>query len=217
MTINVAILYVGDLPPNPWHTLMKISSSTAVRVVLVMHVEGDLCTQLASKQVNVIVLYSMFFDLDVLVYLKDLKQLYPHLGLALVTDNLSVQNVRMAYQEGVSACLSCNSTSLELTIAIMAISKGDRYLSPQWGQAVVSAYIAGAQISDTSDLSGRQREILRLLVKGHSCADVAELLAISTKTVESHRSKIMKKLKADNLVSLVHRTYREELCINSQD
>jgi len=59
-----------------------------------------------------------------------------------------------------------------------------------------------------NELSPRELQIMRLLAAGRSNRQIAFILAISVKTVETHRSRVMRKLKLDSLVSLVHYAVR---------
>jgi two-component system, NarL family, response regulator NreC len=93
----------------------------------------------------------------------------------------------------------------ELARGIRTVAAGNRYLSPPLSDRVLDAYLRGPdQQQDPEDmLTVREREVLRLAADGRSNAEVAALLFISRRTVETHRARAMKKLGLRNHVELV--------------
>lgn len=84
----------------------------------------------------------------------------------------------------------------ELTRGIRAVAAGARYLSPPLSERALEAYVrrADPQREQQDTLTVREREVLRLAAEGRSNANVAKLLFISRRTVETHRARAMKKL-----------------------
>jgi len=106
------------------------------------------------------------------------------------------------FEAGASAYVLKNEAMDDLVAAIEAVLRGGRYVSP----AAVSAAPTGPQRSaevDKGTLSERERDVLRLLAAGQRTKEIAELLGISAKTVETYRSRLMLKLGIDNLPGLV--------------
>lgn len=98
------------------------------------------------------------------------------------------------------------STGTELVHAIEVVSHGESYLDPSLVNMVVSNY-AGTDQPGKDDklarLSQREQEVCRLLALGYSHARIGELLSISSRTVESHRARIMAKLDLHSRAGLV--------------
>ena len=96
---------------------------------------------------------------------------------------------------------------MELVSAIRAVHRGESFLSPQITKKVINKYISKTKskiISDKFDLlTEREREILQLIVEGHTNQKISEILFISRKTVETHRTNLMKKLDIHNVVELI--------------
>jgi DNA-binding NarL/FixJ family response regulator len=90
-------------------------------------------------------------------------------------------------------------------MAIKAVSRGDVYLSPKISTQVVERYVksASAEPDPLAGLTTRQREILQLVAEGKSSKEIATLLDLSAKTVESHRAQIMERLGVHDLTGLV--------------
>ncbi len=115
--------------------------------------------------------------------------------------------VRQALRCGASGYLLKKSVVEELLIAIRSASKGEIYLSPSIAQTVLSGFLQTESANESStvleQLSSREREILQLIVEGHTNQAAAEVLGISEKTVEKHRAILMKKLEVHNLPDLI--------------
>ncbi len=84
----------------------------------------------------------------------------------------------------------------ELARAIREVAAGRRYLSPPLSERALETYTrrAGGASDPYDSLTGREREVLKLVAEGHTNAAIGERLCISTRTVESHRAHAMKKL-----------------------
>jgi DNA-binding NarL/FixJ family response regulator len=113
--------------------------------------------------------------------------------------------VAQALRAGVAGYLLKDAADDELPMAIKTISRGDVYLSPRISTQVVERYIhsASAAPDPLAGLTTRQREILQLVAEGKSSKEIASLLDLSVKTVESHRGQIMERLGVHDLTGLV--------------
>ncbi len=115
--------------------------------------------------------------------------------------------VRQALQNGAKGFLLKGSVSEELLLAIRAASRGAVYLSPAISETVL-AEVSTAQPSPRAQgpgdqLTPREREMLQMISEGYTNSRMAEVLGISVKTVERHRTNLMAKLNARNLVELI--------------
>ncbi|MCY3771171.1 MAG: response regulator transcription factor [Gemmatimonadetes bacterium] len=115
--------------------------------------------------------------------------------------------VHQALRCGASGYLLKKSGVEELLIAIRSANKGEIYLSPSIAQTVLSGFLQTESTNESStvleQLSFREREILQLIVEGHTNQAAAQVLGISAKTVEKHRAIMMKKLEVHNLPDLI--------------
>lgn len=123
--------------------------------------------------------------------------------------------VREALRRGARGYLLKRSVSEELLLAIRAAHRGDRYLSPEVSDAVVTGFLQGSEVAEQpggfETLSAREREVLKLLAEGEAHQAVASRLNISVKTVESHRANIARKLDVRDLPGLVRVAIRHGL------
>lgn len=100
----------------------------------------------------------------------------------------------------------------ELITAIQAVVMNQkRYLSPKITSLILDDYLNLCQEEETSALSNREREVLQLIAEGKSTRQIAADLNLSIKTIESHRSQIMKKLNMNSLAELTKYAVREGL------
>jgi two-component system, NarL family, response regulator NreC len=98
----------------------------------------------------------------------------------------------------------------ELLTAIAEVARGATYLSPEVSRGVVDACLTG-EAPTPDPLTEREREVLQLVAEGLSTREVGELLAVSCKTAESHRTRIMRKLDLHNTAGLVRYAIRRGL------
>ncbi len=115
--------------------------------------------------------------------------------------------VRQALRHGAKGFLLKGSVSEELLLAIRAASRGAVYLSPAISETVLSEATATQMSSKPSgagdQLTPRELELLQMISEGRTNNQMAEALGVSVKTVERHRTNLMTKLNARNLVELI--------------
>jgi len=99
-----------------------------------------------------------------------------------------------------------DATHAELLMAIKSVLMGKPYLSPGVSDKVIEGYLAGRKTLRSTTpwdtLTQREREILKLIAEGYKNRQIADYLYISVKTVEKHRSNLMKKLDLHNTSAL---------------
>jgi DNA-binding NarL/FixJ family response regulator len=138
---------------------------------------------------------------------------YPACRLLILADSFDPQLVLKIMQAGAQGFLLKSASDSELHQALDALRTGERYLSPDIAHEVLSAALSSEQPRHgnppVSRLTARQLEILRLIARGKSTREMAAGLGLSIKTVESHRSQIMKRLQIFDVAGLVLHAVRE--------
>ncbi|MNJ39075.1 Oxygen regulatory protein NreC [compost metagenome] len=124
--------------------------------------------------------------------------------------------IMQALESGAHGYLLKDTTATELEQALTALRHGERYLSPAIAHTVINQALLRTQsvkapASDSHNLTARQLEILRLIVRGKSTREIAHGLGLSIKTVETHRSQIMKRLQIYDVAGLVLFAVREQI------
>lgn len=112
-----------------------------------------------------------------------------------------------ALRAGVSGYLIKTRAADDLEHAIREVCRGGVYLSQGLSRDVVEAYLSRKPLAAV-ELSPRERQVLQLVAEGKSTKEVASLLGVSTKTAESHRTRIMAKLDIHETASLVRYAIR---------
>ncbi|MCW8923556.1 MAG: response regulator transcription factor [Gammaproteobacteria bacterium] len=130
--------------------------------------------------------------------IQRIRNRYPEIKILVITVHKTKEYVHAALKAGANGYLLKDDTSNELINAINDILAGKIHLSSSICGNVVLGYLAtpdNETISSSTDLlTMREREVMKLIAEGYRNKDVAEYLSISLKTVEKHRSNMMKKL-----------------------
>jgi DNA-binding NarL/FixJ family response regulator len=132
-------------------------------------------------------------------------------GLSVHSDRRFVQGMLSA---GASGYVLKDAAFEELEDALRAAAAGRVYLSPDVAGVVVEGFVRSASPSPSSPfevLTPREREVLQLLAEGKRTKEIASILGVSVKTVESHRSRTMKKLDVHSVAELTKYAIREGL------
>jgi len=117
-------------------------------------------------------------------------------------------------KSGASGYLLKDCAFDELTRAIETVQKGQIYLSPSVSGDLVSSLLNGSgqvEVLNTNNLTHREREVLQLMSEGKSTKQIAVDLEISSKTVETHRRQLMRKLEIFNVAELTKYAIRKGL------
>ncbi|MFT5134796.1 MAG: DNA-binding NarL/FixJ family response regulator [Gammaproteobacteria bacterium] len=124
--------------------------------------------------------------------------------------------VKQMLQAGASGYLLKDCAFEELTLAMQTIANEQIYLSPGVTNLVVKDYLHHLSEGNTASpeiLTPRERETLQLLAEGNSTGQIAKLLNISSKTVETHRRQIMNKLALKSIAELTKYAIREGITL----
>jgi DNA-binding NarL/FixJ family response regulator len=127
--------------------------------------------------------------------------------LTMYTDD---RYVLEALQAGIRGYVIKSQAAADLVRAIQEVRGGKTYLSPGISQAVVEAYLAKTEMP-AEPLTAREREVLQLVAEGKTTKEIAQVLGISVKTAESHRTRIMGKVNIHATANLVRYAIRRGL------
>jgi len=134
----------------------------------------------------------------------------PRTKVILLTMHTDDHYVLEALRTGVHGFVVKTQAPADLARAIHEVLRGMVYLSPLVSRTLVQAYLAKSALPP-DPLTSREREVLQLVAEGHTTKEIAKLLGISAKTVESHRTRIMKKLDTPNTAGVVRYAIRRGL------
>jgi two-component system response regulator NreC len=148
--------------------------------------------------------------LDGLAVLREAARLSPQTRIIILTRHMEEPYAVEAMRSGARGYVLKTQASTDLVAAIRHVERGEVYLSPKISKAVVQAYLTNSEGS-SSPLSVRERQVLQLVGEGHSTKKIATLLGISTKTADTHRTKLMEKLDIHQTAGLVRYAIRNGL------
>jgi DNA-binding NarL/FixJ family response regulator len=136
----------------------------------------------------------------------------PETKILVLTQYDDKEHVFPAIQAGANGFISKTAASSELTSGVRAVAAGGSYLSPAVAKLFVEDYQRAAPIEDKSDpyneLTGREKDTLKLVVEGYKTRQIADMLSITPKTVEAHKASLMKKLGIHSNLELVKYAFR---------
>jgi len=133
-----------------------------------------------------------------------LRDVAPAVKTIMLSMYATKEHIFRALQAGARGYLLKNSAGSELVNAIRIVQSGQRYLSQKISDTVVDDYLLESRVAGPLDaLSAREREVLQLVAEGHSSAQVAAMLSLSPKSIETYRSRLMQKIGVSDLPSLV--------------
>ena len=139
--------------------------------------------------------------------IRRIRKEFSEIKILILTQYDDKDHVFPVIQAGANGFVSKTAASSELISGIRAIFAGESYLSPSIAKLFVEDYQRVALTEDIKDhyeqLTDREREILKLVVEGYKTQLIAEMLTITPKTVEGHKTSLMNKLGIHNTIELV--------------
>jgi DNA-binding NarL/FixJ family response regulator len=139
----------------------------------------------------------------------------PGTEIVIFTMHESEELIRQALSSGVRAVVVKSDVEGHLIAAVESVLRHDVYFSPKVSETLRNVLMRtseeGVSALTCDKLSEREREVTRLLAEGKNNKEVATALALSVRTVETHRANIMRKLELNSIVGLVHYAVRHQL------
>jgi len=161
----------------------------------------------ADLNPDVVVMDIAMPELNGIETTRQLRDRCPSVKVIILSMHSSNEHIYQALQAGALGFLVKESAGQEVIAAVRAVQAGRRYLSHRIQENVIDEYIRHIQAREPQSplklLSEREREILQLVVEGKASTEIAELLFLSPKIVETYRSRLMQKLQIKDLPSLV--------------
>jgi DNA-binding NarL/FixJ family response regulator len=145
---------------------------------------------------------------------REIRHLFPNVKILVLTMHKDREYLYQALSAGAHGYLLKEDSDEELFAAIGTIRKGAIYVTKALAGVVstdISALFRGGERKLSRSLTGREREVLKFISEGKSNSEVAEILRISIRTVETHRANIMNKLDLKNTAELVRYAIQNSL------
>lgn len=133
---------------------------------------------------------------------REIRRVSPHTRTVLLTMHTEDHYVLEAIRAGITGYVVKTAAAADLVRAIQEVLRGHMYLSPGISRVLADAYLAGSD-PQVDPLTSRERQVLQLVAEGKTTKEIAHLLGVSGKTVETHRTRMMDKLGIHNTAGLV--------------
>jgi len=197
-----------------------------VRALIELHPGWEVCgeaitgraaVEKARKLVpDMVVMDIAMPELNGLDATRQILKTAPRTEVLILTAHESEQLVREVLEAGAHGYVLKSAAGRDLMNAIEALSKHETFFTNRVEKILVDSYRKRGSQEESSGkspwlLSAREREVIQLLAEGKSNNEVAEILYLSAKTVETHRAHIMEKLNLHSVVGLVHYAIRNRI------
>ncbi len=167
---------------------------------------SEALTKVTELQPDVAIMDISMPLMDGLEATRRIHKEFPRTRVLVLTQHDDKEYVFPIIEAGASGFISKVAASSELVVGIRSVSRGDSYLSPTVARLLVEGYQRGdVQIGHDpyEQLTVRERDVLKLVVEGHTTREIADTLIVSPKTVEGHKTSLMAKLGIHNRIDLV--------------
>ena len=151
---------------------------------------------------DVVVMDISMPDLNGIEAARQIRVRAPSVRIVMLSMHANREHVHQALAAGAEGYVLKEAAANEVVTAVRAVTAGRRYLSPAIESAMLDAGGTGTR-GPLESLSTRERQVLQLVVEGESSAEIARTVHLSPKTVETYRSRLMKKLGVANVTALV--------------
>lgn len=156
---------------------------------------GTLIPDIILSDINMPVLNGM-------AAIEQIGRIHPEIKCVILTMHEERAYILQALKIGVQGYILKNIERYDLEKAIISIFEGGKYFSPIVTN-ILAESVARPEQNTVSELTPREIQVLELVAEGHSTKQVADKLGIGTRTVESHRVNMLKKMKVNNTAELV--------------
>lgn len=178
---------------------------TILREALSALLKGEPGIELVATHPDVVLIDLALPDMDGLAAVREVKRRSPGTKALVISAHKSAQAIRAALSAGADGYLLKGASRAELVMAIESALAGKTFISPAASQSLVASYLEqhdGERAASLGALTERETQVLKRIAEGERNRDMADALGISVKTVEKHRSNLMRKLKLRNTAAL---------------
>jgi DNA-binding NarL/FixJ family response regulator len=180
-----------------------LSASRDISVVAEVGNGREAVRRAQDLKPDVVIMDVSMPDLNGIEAARMLRDKCPGTRIVMLSMHSSSEHVFRAFEAGATGFLLKESAGAEMEAAVRAVHAGRRFLSRALAELDPAALSDARRASPLDSLSARERHVLQLVVEGHSSSEIARLVHLSPKTVETYRSRLMKKLGVKDVTGLV--------------
>jgi DNA-binding NarL/FixJ family response regulator len=195
---------------------LLISTIADVEVVATLNDSRHVLTFLENNEIDVLLTDLTMPYLSGIDLTLQIRAHFPHLKILMLTVSEEADDIRRAFQAGISGYVMKKANRAELERALTTVAKGEKYFS----EAVMKELLSPAPTTRTQDdevprelvpVTLRELEIIKLIAQELSTSEIANQLFISVGTVETHRHNILRKLGVKNSIGIIKYAIRHKL------
>lgn len=144
-----------------------------------------------------------------------IKKVMPQIEILVLTMLEDREYLFRVLKAGASGYILKSADDMDVMLAIRTVSRGEAYLYPNAAKSLIQEFLHNVEQEGKNEtyqeLTRREQEVISLVAKGHSNKQIAEILHLSIKTIESHRSHIVEKLQLRTRSELVEYAIKKGL------
>ena len=213
--VEIRVLLVDDHAIERQGVSSLLDAQPDIRVVAEAGDGLEALPMISQCHPDVVITETIMPRMNGLELTGQLVRRYPDLKVLVLTRNDREDCVLRLVQAGAGGYLLKTVDRADLLAAVRSVVQGGRVLQPAALETVLDDYLQRVREPSSRryavDLTAREREVLKLIAEGNTNQDIADLLCLSRKTVETHRSNIMDKLGLHKVTDLVKYAIREGL------
>lgn len=163
----------------------------------------DVIAQVRSQEFDIAILDMSMPGRGGIELIKQVKAERPKLRILILSMHGEQQYAVRAVKAGASGYLTKDSAAEQLVAAIRRIAAGGAYVTPETAERLVLESGAGGNVAPHSLLSDREFQVFQLIARGSSISEIAQQLSLSVKTVSTHKTRLMEKMRLANQAELI--------------
>jgi two-component system, NarL family, invasion response regulator UvrY len=168
-------------------------------------------TLVREQDWDIVVLDLALGESSGLEVLQELKKLRPKLPVLILSMYAEEQYARRAFKAGASGYITKDCTRAELVGAITTVLRGRKYVSPTLAELLISDLERGTDQPPHETLSTREFEVMCLIASGKTVSEIANILALSIKTISTYRARILEKMGLKTNAAITHYAIQNKL------
>jgi DNA-binding NarL/FixJ family response regulator len=176
----------------------------------------ELISCLSGQTPDMVILDISMPGMNGIEAVAEVREHYPAVRILILTMHSNVQYFYHVISAGAHGYLLKDESDTELLTAIKTIRRDKVYVSPQLVSEVTGDMVStfqGRKETPIVQLTDREKQVLQLVVKGHTSRQMAEMLCLSPRTIDHHRASLLKKFKMKNTVDLVNYVVRNAVVV----
>jgi len=199
----IKVLIVDD------HTIVReglkqvLSESPTITVAGEAAGGQDALTRIREQKFDVVLLDLSLEDRSGLDILKQVKSYWPQLPVLILTMHREDEYALRSLRAGAAGYLTKKSAPTELVAAIHKVASGGKYVSEALAERLAFAVEPSRPGAPHESLTDREFQVFSLIVAGNRMTDIAEQLCLSVKTVSTHRTRILQRMRMRTVTELI--------------